>query len=132
MSTFASELIAGNITINNTDRSTVQEYDRFSIGAAAGSVDTYDISHCDEVVVTVDTDGSTDALSIYASVDGTNFDAIPVEGRDLTAAIVSCTGTADNIYTIPFNGKKLRFTKAGTTDTYTISWSARNSGRGAV
>lgn len=123
-----------NVTNQEIPVAAIQEYDRFTLNAAA-FVDTYDISHCDEVVVRLASDGTTDILTITASVDGVNFDAIPSEGRDQSGALVVCvwTGAAGGAsFAIPFNAKKLRFTSNGATDTFTIGWSARNSGRGAV
>ena len=122
------------VTAQEADVATLQDSDRFSIGTATGSVDTWDISWADEVHVIIDSDGTTDALSVYSSHDGTNFSPTPVNGRTSAAggAYVAASITGDLNLTIPFNGKKLRFTKAGTTDTVTVSWSARNSGRSAV
>jgi hypothetical protein len=110
----------------------IQEYDRFTLNSAT-PVDTWDISHMDEVTVEVASDGTTDTVKISTSADGENFDEISPVGRNAAdGSYLSAAALKDNKVTIPFNARKLRFTASGTTDTFTISWSARNSGRGTV
>jgi hypothetical protein len=124
-----------HITNQEVPVATLQEYDRFTIGAAAGTEDTWDISHLDEMFVEITSSGTTDPVSIFGSVDGENFGSVPLEGRDQTANYVACvwTSAAGGVtFRIPLNYRKVRFSKTGTTDTVTVSWSARNSGRSAV
>ena len=126
-----------NVSVTNQEVnvSTMQNNSRFSLGAATSSLDTWDISAFDEVVVRLASDGTTDVLTITASADGLTFDDVPCEARDQSGAYVATVWTSSATpasFTIPFNAKKLRLSKAGTTDTVSGSWSARNSGRGAV
>ena len=129
-----------HITNQEIPVATLQDYDRFTIGTAAGSVDTWDISHLDEVHISVDSNGTTDTIAVYISHDGVNFDtAHPVMLTSwsggtpaVSATPIAATILEEGTGTIPFNGKKLRFDKTGTTDILTVSWSARNSGRGSV
>ena len=116
-----------SVTNQEVDVARLQDYDRFTI-SANGSVDTWDISWADEVRVSVSrSSGVTDSIAVYASVDGVNFEAVPV--NDVAGAAVS--GVTSAVHTIPFNARKLRFTHyGGGTDPIVVSWSARNSKRG--
>ena len=126
--------IDGTVTVKQeTDVSAYQENDRIIITASTTPVPTWDLSWADEFTVSIERTGSTDTVKVEVSLDGENFSPIAPVGRDsLNGNYISCAALADKMVTIPLNAKKVRFIPSGATDSFTIDWSARNAGRGAV
>ena len=124
---------SANVRVTNQeiDMAAHQENDQIIIGSAAGSTDTWDISWADEMHFDISWDAGADAVTVFTSKDGTNFSPVPRLPWDTnTGVLEAATGLAANgEWRMDLNCKKVRFTKAGTTSTVTINWSAKNTGR---
>lgn len=126
--------VGNTVTVKKeVEISMVQDYDKINLAAGDLTAETWDVSIFDEMTVTVSRDsGTTDSITIEVSADGSTYSPVPVSGRDAsTGGFKSLTGLTSGQYTIPLNAQKVRFTKSGNTDPFTITWAARNAGRSA-
>lgn len=130
----AGQLVDVRVTNQEVDVSTLQMYDSFSIGTAAGSVTTPDLSNYDELHFDATWDTGTDALTVFTSKDGINFSPVARKPFDLAtrAAAASSSLAANGEWSMELNCKKVKFSKAGTTSTVTVNYSAKVTHRELV